>query len=133
MQQDQENYFRKNILCFLFFPLFSYNIFSWSRGNNGFYYEGWIFILRVCFFLKTMNYGSRISKQSHNYSNYSCLHPSGRWKQEFESLLLSLPILTDPRIHGFRIKTHPQNKNSSFVIKVVLGVGASEKTTGLIH
>ena len=32
-----------------------------------------IFITGVCFNLKTMNYGSvRISKQSNNYSNYSC-------------------------------------------------------------
>ena len=37
----------------------------------------------------------RISKQSNNYSNYSCLHPSKKWKQEFELLLLCLLVLTD--------------------------------------
>ena len=48
--------------------------FLGSRANNGFYYEGWIFILRVCFFLKTMNDGSvRIGQQGNNNSN-SCLH-----------------------------------------------------------
>ena len=48
-------------------------LFSSLRGNKGFYYEGWILILTVCFNLKTMNDGSvRIGKQGNNNSN-SCL------------------------------------------------------------
>ena len=54
-----------------------------------------IFITGVCNNLKTMNY-VRISKQRNIYSNYSCLHPSKRGKQEFELLLPFLPILADP-------------------------------------
>ena len=46
-------------------------VFSCSRANNGFRYEGWIFILGGCFNLKTMNYGSvRIGKQGNNNSKF---------------------------------------------------------------
>ena len=41
-----------------------------SNPKNDFYYEGWIFILRVCFYPKTMNYGSlRMGKQGKNNFN----------------------------------------------------------------
>ena len=54
-------------------------------------------IATTIFITGIMNYGSvRISKQSNNYSNYSCLHPSKRCKQEFELLLPCLPIFTAP-------------------------------------
>ena len=51
------------------------NLFSQARGViMVFVMKGWIFILKVCFTLKTMNYGSvRIGKQGNNNSN-SCLH-----------------------------------------------------------
>ena len=56
-----------------------------------------IFVTGVCNNLKTMNYVYvRIGKQRNIYSNYSCLHPSKRCKQEFELLLPCLPILADP-------------------------------------